>query len=109
MAKLVSMKVSAEERRKRSEPSAVVGDPDIYPYGLQLRLGNDELEKLGLEDLPDVGESIELYAKVKVTSTSSRDQEGGGKSQSVELQITSMCLEGKGADKVKTQAEKIYS
>lgn len=105
MPKLVSMKVTAEERKARSEPSSMVGEQDQYPYGLQVRLDNDSLEKLG-EELPEVGETYVLIAKVKVTATSSHDTAGGGKNRSCELQITSMCLEE--ASDGKAAADKLY-
>jgi len=93
MAKMVSMKITAAEQKKRSEPTSMVEDRPRYPWGLQLNLDTDALEKLGIgEELPAVGESYVLIAKVDVTSVSSNKSEGGS-NQSVGLQITSMCLE----------------
>src|SRR6185369_6092978 len=83
--KLVSMKISAAEQKKMMEPTSMVEDRARYPYGLQLNLDTAALEKLGIaDDLPEVGESYVLVAKVDVT---------GGSSQSLSLQITEMCLE----------------
>src|SRR6185369_6576942 len=91
--KLVSMKISAAEQKKMMEPTSMVEDRARYPYGLQLNLDTAALEKLGIaDDLPEVGESYVLVAKVDVTSVSSNKHEGGS-SQSLSLQITEMCLE----------------
>lgn len=100
--KLVSMKMTKSERQEKSEPAEI--DRPIYPYGLEVRLDTDALEKLGLEDeLPEVGGEMTLLAKVKVTGASSSDSEYG-KNRSVSLQITDMCLE----DGNKDLASKLY-
>lgn len=95
-AKLVSMKITPAEMKKRQEPAETIGGGDrpAYPYGLSVRLDDDALEKLGIgEDLPEAESVMVLIAKVEVTSASSIDRAGGGKSRSVELQITDLCLE----------------
>lgn len=96
--KLVSMKISAAEAKKMTEPSSLVEDRPRYPWGLQVNLDKDSLEKLGIGDeLPGVGEKYLLVAMVDVTSVSSNQSEGGS-NRSVGLQITSMCLEDTDAD-----------
>jgi hypothetical protein len=67
---------------------------ESYPYGLRVRLGDAEMKKLGMEEMPKVGDEIELDAKVKVVGTSANATEGGAKNRSVELQITHMELGG---------------
>jgi hypothetical protein len=92
MAKLVSMKMSKKEREGESYPTKV--DAPAYPWGLQLNLGNEEIEKLGSGNVPmDVGEEITIIAKAKVTSASMNASEGGKQRHSVTLQITDLCLE----------------
>lgn len=61
-----------------------------YPYGLCLHLGMDELEKLGMSQLPEVGAVMMISAKAFVKSTSAYETQGDGKSMSVDLQITDM-------------------
>lgn len=104
MAKLVSMKMSKSEREEQSKPT-MLGDAPIYPYGLQLRLDEDALGKLGETTLPAVGESVMVYAKAKVVSVSSNESTDGGKRRNVELQITDLCLEDPGDD---ATAERLY-
>ena len=73
--KLVSMKMSKSEREEKSQPAEL--DRPLYPYGLEVRLDTDALEKLGLETLPEVGDDMTLLAKVKITGASSSDSEYG--------------------------------
>jgi len=109
MSKLVSMKIDAAERERAYAPSAVADSP-TYPWGLGLTLDQDALEKLGVDKLPDVGETLRIEARVSVTSISASDSKGEGgkthKSRSLGLQITDLCLEkdegdgGSAADKL---------
>ena len=73
-------------------PGEVEADEPQYPYGLCLHLGKDELEKLGVKELPDVGTPVMISAKAFVKSTSAYNTQGDGKTMSAELQITDMEL-----------------
>lgn len=82
-----------KQAREKSEPMEVAEyDRPEYPYGLCLHLGKDELEKLGVTELPDVGTPVMISAKAFVKSTSAYDTQNDGKSMSAELQITDMEL-----------------
>lgn len=96
MPKLISMKLSDAER-KDAEVAGTPDDAPRYPWGLQVRLEDDELEKLGITALPNVGDEQLLVATVKVTSVSERDDESGT-TRSVGLQITDMHLETESPD-----------
>lgn len=67
-------------------------EPD-YPYGLKVRLEKDDLEKLGLSELPEVGTTIKITADAVVDGVSSSNYKSGGDNKSVELQITSMQID----------------
>lgn len=84
---MVDMKSKPEVEES---PGMVEGDEPRYPYGLCLHLGKDELEKLGISALPDVGTPVMVSAKAFVKATSAYETQGDGKSMSVELQITAM-------------------
>jgi len=104
--KLVNMERTEAEKQAAEErwDAETERGPD-YPYGLCLNLGSDEMEKLGIKDLPAVGAEMNLTAVVKVSSVSSYDSEGGNGSKSVSLQITQMGLDdGKG----ESAAQKLY-
>ncbi len=68
---------------------AAVPSPEqpIYPYGTQINLCNEELEKLGLDDSADVGDELHLNIVAKVVSVSKSDTTEGTRSN-VSLQIT---------------------
>lgn len=105
--KLVNMKMDAAAREK-SYPSTVAADAPVYPWGLSLTLDNEALEKLGTGQLPDVGGTVVVIARAKVTGVSSNEYEGGGKHRSVSLQITDMALDPDDAPGGQTE-EILYS
>lgn len=91
--KLINMKMSAEEASGYSGGS-VMADVPKYPYGLQICLDDDALEKVGLyKDLPRVGESFMVLCKVDVVGVNERESMGGEVESSVNLQITDMAIE----------------
>ena len=68
--------------------STATSQPD-YGYGLQIHLEAEELEKLGIKDLPQVGDEYHLHAIAKVKGVNERDS-GARKESEVDLQITMM-------------------
>lgn len=100
--KLVSMKLTPKEKKAESKANAPSGSVSDYAYGLSLRLGADELEKLGLKELPEVGDVFHIEGSAIVQSVSERQSTKGDDHRSVEMQITDLgCEEGpsKGKDK----------
>lgn len=99
VAAMVDMAMSKEEK-EASLPTAVAervkDDKPVYPWGLCLRLGKDELEKLKLS--AQVGDTIHVFALAKVTSASASASDEGGESRSLELQITQMSAENEDAE-----------
>jgi len=97
-AKMVSMKRSASDKRgdkmEHAPPEAI--EPD-YPYGLCIHLDKDELDKLGLGKLPEVGAGFGVMAKAKVTRVSQSAVEGADEQTSLDLQITDIALAKNGA------------
>lgn len=99
---MVDMKSKPEVEEK---PGMVEADEPRYPYGLCLHLGKDELEKLGVTALPDVGAKMMVHANGYVKSTSAYDTQGDGKSMTVEIQLTELeVVPGEG----KSSAEIMY-
>lgn len=104
MTKLVSMKRDPEEIKESND---VMASPtqDAYPYGLRLCLCEEEMEKLGITELPKIGAEMGLVAKVKVVRVSSNASEGQeDESKSLEFQVTEMCIESGG----KSAAASLY-
>ncbi len=104
--KLTDMKITAaeqEERDKLHSPEVAGPSPgysDRYPYGLEIRLDTQSLEKLGMTKLPAVGKKMRVTAEVKVESVSQNDRTNkDGKSvpdRNVTLQICKLGLEKAG-------------
>ena len=91
--KLTSMKVDMKARQEKYAEASVSMDAPAYPYGLEVRLDKEALEKLGLADaLPKAGSSMKLQALVDVTNVSESDSANGGKNCSLTLQITDLGL-----------------
>lgn len=86
---LTDMKITKAEQKQKDKVSPCCGPSgsgDRYPYGLELRLDNDVMEKLGI-DLPTVGKEVTVTAKAMVTEASARDTQGDGKRLSCTLQL----------------------
>lgn len=64
-----------------------------FPFGLMISLDNDSLAMLKMDQLPDVGESFSMVARVEVVGTSERENNKGDSFKNVDLQITDMALE----------------
>lgn len=108
--KLIDMKLSPEKQSEmKSEATIGGGDQDQYPYGLQIRLGKDELEKLGIKNLPSPNQVAVLTAQVEVTSVSSYDTQQG-EDKSISLQITDLSLSafGEEAEEKENPADVLY-
>lgn len=85
----VSMELTKRERSDIKE--AVLSEAPTFPWGLSVTLDEDSLEKLKVEELPEVGTEFEMVATVKATSVSENEDEDGTR-RSVSLQITDMAL-----------------
>lgn len=80
----VDMALTPPEKKEEypSTPSA-----PMYPYGLCISLGTEQLKKLGLDDGVEAGDHIDLHAIGKVTSVSIRDVDGSEPDHRVEIQL----------------------
>jgi hypothetical protein len=85
---MISVKRTAEEVKVDNEPALMSGDE--YPWGLQVDLDDDTLEKLD-QGLLDVGTELKLDAIVNVSAVHEHSNEGG-RSRSMTLQITELAL-----------------
>lgn len=82
--------INMKQKPEREEmPGEVETDEPMYPYGLCLNLDKEQLEKLGIMALPQVGAAMMVTAKAYVKSTSAYETQGG-KDMSVSLQITDL-------------------
>src|ERR1700694_3333306 len=100
MAKMIDMAQTPKEKKAIAKSYGSVPDDatvPTYAWGLKIRLEQAELTKLGITDLPKVGDDVNMDVVAKVTRVS---QDANDKTQTsvVELQITKMGLEMDEAD-----------
>ena len=76
-----------------------------YSYGLVISLGKEELEKLGIEKLPEAGSEM-MIKGIAYVKTVRESKEKDGVEQNVELQICAMGIEP--FDKSRDQAKGLY-
>lgn len=87
------IRAMTDMRRTPAEKTDAVPTPaegQDYPWGLQIALTQDELDKLGLTDEVEIGDMLHLHCMAKVTSVHKSASEASGKNCRVELQITHM-------------------
>jgi hypothetical protein len=109
--KLVDMARTPEEKKAAEERWKEGPVTDDYPWGLCINLGKDELAKLGITELPAVGDELFICAVTKVTSVN--HSAGSGENEDnmgVTLQIVKMGTmeEDSPADKMGRMAAKLY-
>lgn len=85
---MVNMKMDKEEAKEITQPEP--SDAPRYPYGLEMRLDDKSLAKLGMTQPPAVGTTMTVTAKVVVTSASSYQTQGGEAEANSCWQITDM-------------------
>lgn len=89
MSDLIDIAYTAKELKARKN-EYVTGDSPQYPWGTCLRLEKPELTKLGMTDLPGIGDEFHIMIVAKVTSVNQQLRENDDDSMSVALQITMM-------------------
>lgn len=92
--KMVDMSLTPKDQGK-SYPMACspsIGGQPVYPYGLSISLGDEQLAKLDLEADCEIGDIIDLRAMARVTSVS-QNETTDGKCCRIELQIIMLGVE----------------
>jgi hypothetical protein len=83
----------------------MVDNKPRYPYGLCICLNEESMEKLGIDELPEVGTMIHGMFMAKVTSVRANATEENT-SKGMDLQITHLALEDEDAEY--SYKEKLY-
>jgi hypothetical protein len=110
--KLTNLKLSASEAKV--DAGAPIGPKQNlprYPYGMELRLDTEALDKLKI-DLADykVGETCMIEAKCLVTRMSESQSQGGKDRRDLKLQITDIAFsEDKAAKKASARDRHLAS
>ena len=84
---MADMKLSKSDKKK--ENTLVAMGSNDYPWGLVINLDESALKKLGISELPDAGDEVQIKAVGKASRVSSTTSEGK-KLRSLEIQITKM-------------------
>lgn len=89
MVHMVAMKRTKDE--KKAMEKSLGRSPGAGPDGPSIHLDGHHLEKLGMEELPEVGEKYHMRGHAEVTSASHSDYgDMGGPSRSVGMTFTHM-------------------
>lgn len=93
--KLVDMKFTKAEAKAEAEEyskPSLDNEPQ-YPWGLQIRLEDESLAKLGITDLPEIGAEYHLTVIAEVQSATESKMASGKTDRCVCLQITMMGID----------------
>ncbi len=82
-----SMELTKKEGSRQNE--AVLSEAPAFPFGLSVHLHDESLDKLNIEELPEVGAEFTMNTTVKATAVSEEETTEGVR-RSVTLQITEM-------------------
>jgi len=96
------MSLTADEAKEYKGNMVASSDDDAgpkYPYGLNIFLCDESLEKLGVTSLPNVGTKVNIMAVAVVSSVEQRQQQNGETETSLSLQITGMEMQMPTPDK----------
>ena len=88
---MINMKRVSKKESEIAEVPALAEEP-CYPYGLVIRLEKEELEKLGIKELPGINHPFMLEGKCIVKSVSAGASESR-EHASCELQLTHLAIE----------------
>lgn len=90
------------------EETAEFKSPEMpeYPWGLQIRLEDEELQKLGVKNLPQVGAEYHMTVIAHVTSVSQTQMADGDEDRCVCLQITMASIDSEGSAEEEAREKK---
>lgn len=75
------------DMKQSKKVSEGVLEPSRYPYGLDLDLDSDNLKKLGIKELPDVGTEMIVVGVGVVTSTHTSERVEGKADRNITIQL----------------------
>lgn len=85
-----------EEIAKNSAPPSMPSAP-LYGYGTCISFDEEDLAKLGIDELPAVGEMVHMVSMGKVTSVSENERENADGTKTkccrCEIQLTHVAVE----------------
>jgi len=103
---LKSMKLSEEDKKEETMPSVM--DRPSYPYGLKIHLSEECVERLGMNEAPQVGSKFMMLAQVEVVDVHQTEKGDDKKYYSMGMQITDMDLQKVKKEESKDTASTLY-
>lgn len=97
--KMVNMARTAEAVKEAIDKSPAAAFPPNepeFPWGLSLSFDEEVMDKLGIDEMPGVGDMCHMMAMAKVTSVSENEMMVNGKPKKcrrIEMQITDLGVE----------------
>jgi hypothetical protein len=87
------------EREKKAVADRLIGpmrpQGNDFAHGLHIRLGEDELNKIGISGMPRFGDQFRVEGEMKVTDATARDSERPGSTRDVEFVLHRLGAEPK--------------
>ncbi|MCA8018087.1 capsid staple protein [Burkholderia metallica] len=80
---------------RKAKGDNMLGAGSKYPHGLRVHVDHEGLKKLDMDELPQVGHSVEMRAKAQVMGVHMEEGEDGQPRHRLEMQITHMGLHHK--------------
>lgn len=101
--------MSAEEAKEYGSIGCLEpGDAPKFPWGLELRLCNESLTKLGMSELPKVGSKVMVVGFATVNGVTVQEEQDGEQNRHVTLQITDLAVESAGTKSPEQIAKSLY-
>ena len=101
---LVDMKRTGADENSGATALPVVDSGGQYPYGLQVRLEDEDLDKLGIEDLPAVGTEVKGTFTGVITGTQQDANDSANSSMTIQICCLQLAAEVEQAGEPKTAA-----
>lgn len=106
--KLIDMKRSSPDEESGETAMPAGPDGEQYPYGLQINLCEDELAKLGIQQLPPVGIEVHGMFAGQITSASQDPGDDGDRRLTIQIMYLAMEAEkphpGEGKETAKQES-----
>ncbi len=83
-------KPEAKESGTMLAGEVVHHDEPRYPWGLEIRLEGDELDKLGIASMPGIGETVKINAIARITAVRLEQLQEGKTERCLTMQIEQM-------------------
>lgn len=93
---LKSLKLS--KKSTETKPLEDAPERPAYPWGTEIRLEDELVDRLFGDELPDVETTMDMVARVTVSGASTSQSQGGAMRRSVSLQITDMAIRAEQVD-----------